>query len=82
MQLYMEKKIRDAVTGKVDKVDGKAKRGAKNIDDAINLSVSFGSTSRKQGQVVDTNTYHGGTLVSDSEVQNQGSRCYRKLVLV
>ena len=62
-------KIRDAVTGKVDKVDGKAKRGAKNIDDAINLSVSIGSTSRKQGQVVDTNTYQGGTLVSDSEVQ-------------
>ena len=62
-------KIRDAVTGKVDKVDGKAKRGAKNIDDAINLSVSIGSTSRKQGQVVDTNTYQGGTLVSNSEVQ-------------
>ena len=62
-------KIRDAVTGKVDKVDGKAKRGAKNIDDAVNLSVSIGSTSRKQGQVVDTNTYQGGTLVSDSEVQ-------------
>ena len=62
-------KIRDAVTGKVDKVDGKAKRGAKNIDDAINLSVSIGSTSRKQGQLVDTNTYQGGTLVSDSEVQ-------------
>ena len=62
-------KIRDAVTGKVEKVDGKAKRGAKNIDDAINLSVSIGSTSRKQGQVVDTNTYQGGTLVSDSEVQ-------------
>lgn len=62
-------KIRDAVTGKVDKVDGKAKRGAKNIDDAINLSVSIGSTSRKQGQVVDTNIYQGGTLVSDSEVQ-------------
>ena len=61
-------KIRDAVTGKVEKVDGKAKRGAKNIDDAINLSVSIGSTSRKQGQVVDTNTYQGGTLVSDSEV--------------
>lgn len=61
-------KIRDAVTGKVDKVDGKAKRGAKNIDDAINLSVSIGSTSRKQGQVVDTNTYQGGTLVSDSNV--------------
>ena len=62
-------KIRDAVTGKVEKVDGKAKRGAKNIDDAVNLSVSIGSTSRKQGQVVDTNTYQGGTLVSDSEVQ-------------
>ena len=62
-------KIRDDVTGKVDKVDGKAKRGAKNIDDAINLSVSIGSTSRKQGQVVDTNTYQGGTLVSDNDVQ-------------
>ena len=62
-------KIRDAVTGKIDKVDGKAKRGAKNIDDAINLSVSIGSTSRKQGQVVDTNTYQGGTLVSDSTVR-------------
>lgn len=61
-------KIRDAVTGKVDKVDGKAKRGAKNIDDAINLSVSIGSTSRKQGQVVDTNTFQGGTLVSDGNV--------------
>ena len=61
-------KIRDAVTGKVDKVDGKAKRGAKNIDDAINLTVSIGSTSRKQGQVVDTNTYQGGTLVSDGNV--------------
>ena len=60
--------IRDAVTGKVEKVDGKAKRGAKNIDDAINLSVSIGSTSRKQGQVVDTNTYQGGTLVSDGNV--------------
>ena len=61
-------KIRDAVTGKVEKVDGKAKRGAKNIDDAKNLSVSIGSTSRKQGQVVDTNTYQGGTLVSDGNV--------------
>ena len=61
-------KIRDAVAGKVEKVDGKAKRGAKNIDDAINLSVSIGSTSRKQGQVVDTNTYQGGTLVSDGNV--------------
>ena len=62
-------KIRDAVTGKVEKVDGKAKRGAKNIDDAVNLSVSIGSTSRRQGQVVDTNTYQGGTLVSDSTVR-------------
>ncbi|MDY5481815.1 MAG: hemagglutinin repeat-containing protein, partial [Veillonella caviae] len=62
-------KIRDTVTGKVEKVDGKAKRGAKNIDDAVNLSVSIGSTSRKQGQVVDTNTYQGGTLVSDSTVR-------------
>ena len=61
-------KIRDAVTGKVEKVDGKAKRGAKNIDDAINLSVSIGSTSRKQGQVVDTNTYQGGAIASDSTV--------------
>ena len=61
-------KIRDAVTGKVDKVDGKVKRGAKNIDDAINLSVSIGSTSRKQGQVVETNTYQGGTLVSDGNI--------------
>ena len=49
--------------------NGHSKRGAKNIDDAINLSVSIGSTSRKQGQVVDTNTYQGGTLVSDSDVQ-------------
>ena len=62
-------KIRNVETGKVEKVDGKAKRGAKNIDDAVNLSVSIGSTSRKQGQVVDTNTYQGGTLVSDSEIQ-------------
>ena len=42
---------------------------SKNIDEAVNLSVSIGSTSKKQGQVVDTNTYQGGTLVSDSEVQ-------------
>ena len=62
-------KLRDA-DGKVLK-DSKnhSRRGQKNIDDAINLSVSIGSTSRKQGQVVDTNTYQGGTLVSDSEVQ-------------
>ena len=62
-------KLRDD-DGKVLK-DAKnhSQRGQKNIDDAVNLSVSIGSTSRKQGQVVDTNTYQGGTLVSDSEVQ-------------
>ena len=62
-------KLRDA-DGKVLK-DAKnhSRRGQKNIDDAVNLSVSIGGTSRKQGQVVDTNTYQGGTLVSDSEVQ-------------
>ena len=54
--------------GEVLKENGHSKRGAKNIDDAINLSVSIGSTSRKQGQVVDTNTYQGGTLVSDGNV--------------
>ena len=62
-------KLRDA-DGKVLKdTKNHSRRGQKNIDDAINLSVSIGSTSRKQGQVVDTNTYQGGTLVSDSEVQ-------------
>ena len=61
-------KIRD-VDGNILKTKkGTAERGAKNIDDAINLSVSIGSTSRKQGQVVDTNTYQGGTLVSDGNV--------------
>ena len=54
--------------GEVLKENGHSKRGAKNIDDAINLSVSIGSTSKKQGQVVDTNTYQGGTLVSDGNV--------------
>ena len=62
-------KLRDA-DGKVLKdTKNHSRRGQKNIDDAVNLSVSIGSTSRKQGQVVDTNTYHGGTLISDSEVQ-------------
>ena len=61
-------KIRDAVTGKVEKVNGKAKRGPKNIDNAINLSVSIGSTSQKQGQTVDTATYKGGTIISDGDV--------------
>ena len=55
--------------GEVLKENGHSKRGAKNIDDAINLSVSIGSTSRKQGQVVDTNTYQGGTLISDGNIQ-------------
>ena len=61
-------KLRDA-DGKVLK-DSKnhSRRGQKNIDDAVNLSVSIGSTSRKQGQVVDTNTYQGGALASDSTV--------------
>ena len=54
--------------GEVLKENGHSKRGAKNIDDAINLSVSIGSTTRKQGQVIDTNTYQGGTLVSDGNV--------------
>lgn len=62
-------KLRDANGDVLKDTKGHSKRGAKNIDDAINLSVSIGSTSRKQGQVVDTNTYQGGTLVSDSEVQ-------------
>ena len=54
--------------GEVLKENGHSKRGAKNIDDAVNLSVSIGSTSKKQGQVVDTNTYQGGTLVSENNV--------------
>ena len=61
-------KIRD-VDGNILKTKkGTAERGAKNIDDAINLSVSIGSTSRKEGQVVDINTYQGGTLVSENDV--------------
>lgn len=61
-------KLRDD-DGKVLKdTKNHSRRGQKNIDDAINLSVSIGSTSRKQGQVVDTNTYQGGTLVSDGNV--------------
>ena len=61
-------KLRDN-DGKVLK-DSKnhSRRGQKNIDDAVNLSVSIGSTSRKQGQEVDTNTYQGGALASDSTV--------------
>ena len=62
-------KLRDGDGNVLKDAKGHSQRGQKNIDDAINLSVSIGSTSRKQGQVVDTNTYQGGTLVSDSEVQ-------------
>lgn len=60
-------KIRDA-KGNVEKVNGKSKRGQKNIDDAINVSVSIGSTSRKQSQIVDAGTYQGGTLISNGDV--------------
>ena len=61
-------KLRDN-DGKVLKdTKNHSRRGQKNIDDAVNLSVSIGSTSRKQGQVVDTNTYQGGTLVSENDV--------------
>ena len=52
----------------INDTKGHSQRGQKNIDEAVNLSVSIGSTSKKQGQVVDTNTYQGGTLVSDSTV--------------
>ncbi len=62
------KKIRDAVTGKVEKVDGKDKRGAKNIDNAVNLSVSIGSTSQHQNQSIDVHEYNGGTIISDGSV--------------
>ena len=61
-------KLRDN-DGKVLKdTKNHSRRGQKNIDDAVNLSVSIGSTSRKQGQVVDTNTYQGGAIASDSTV--------------
>ena len=59
--------LRDA-KGNIEKVNGYSKQGQKNIDDAINVSVSIGSTSRKQSQVVDINTYQGGTLVSEGTV--------------
>jgi len=62
-------KLRDADGNVLKDTKNHSRRGQKNIDDAVNLSVSIGSTSRKQGQVVNTNTYQGGTLVSDSEVQ-------------
>ena len=61
-------KIRNSETGKVEKVDGKDKRGAKNIDNAINLSVSIGSTSQHQNQSMNIHKYNGGTIISDGSV--------------
>ena len=61
-------KIRNSETGKVEKVDGKDKRGAKNIDNAINLSVSIGSTSQHQNQSLDVHEYNGGTIISNGSV--------------
>lgn len=61
-------KIRNSETGKVEKVDGKDKRGAKNIDNAINLSVSIGSTSQHENQSLDVHEYNGGTIISDGSV--------------
>lgn len=61
-------KIRNSETGKVEKVDGKDKRGAKNIDNAVNLSISIGSTSQHQNQSIDVHEYNGGTIISDGSV--------------
>ena len=61
-------KIRNPETGKVEKVDGKDKRGAKNIDNAVNLSISIGSTSQHQNQSIDVHEYNGGTIISDGSV--------------
>ena len=46
----------------------KDKRGAKNIDNAINLSVSIGSTSQHQNQSMNIHKYNGGTIISDGSV--------------
>lgn len=61
-------KIRNPETGKVEKVDGKDKRGAKNIDNAVNLSISIGSTSQHQNQSIDVHEYNGDTIISDGSV--------------
>lgn len=61
-------KIRNPETGKVEKVDGKDKRGTKNIDNAVNLSISIGSTSQHQNQSIDVHEYNGGTIISDGSV--------------
>lgn len=61
-------KLRDPKGNVLKDTKGHSKRGQKNIDDAVNLSVSIGSTSQKQGQTVDTATYKGGTVISDGDV--------------
>lgn len=61
-------KLRDPKGNVLKDPKGHSKRGQKNIDDAVNLSVSIGSTSQKQGQTVDTATYKGGTVISDGDV--------------
>lgn len=48
---------------------GHSLRDQKNIDNAVNLSVSLGSTSRHQNQSVDTSEYKGGTIISNSDVK-------------
>ena len=76
-------KIRNSETGKVEKVDGKDKRGAKNIDNAVNLSVSIGSTSQHQNQLIDVHEYNGGTIISDGSVNieaNNGTKSGVNLV--
>lgn len=61
-------KLRDPKGNVLKDTKGHSKRGQKSIDDAVNLSVSIGSTSQKQGQTVDTATYKGGTIISDGDV--------------
>ncbi len=53
-------KLRNANGNVLKDTKGHSQRGQKNIDDAVNVSVSIGSTSQKQGQTVDTATYKGG----------------------
>ena len=74
-------KLRDPKGNVLKDTKGHSKRGQKNIDDAVNLSVSIGSTSQKQGQTVDTATYKGGTVISDGDV-HLTARVLRKMVLL
>ena len=62
-------KLRNANGNVLKDTKGHSQRGQKNIDDAVNVSVSIGSTSQKQGQTVDTATYKGGTVISDGDVR-------------